>query len=436
MALGYLILFTMIAMTFQSPTANAQTQTITATPGVVNLGMTSTVAVTAPAAGRYSVIVVEPSGTKVSLNYTFAAPGQTQNATFGNGTSGFESMVDQVGTYNIFLEQGTQVVGATSLYATNKLNLSMDMVTGGTCAYISGATRGTKMLPRFYVTYASNGAPITNLTKGIYVTYTLPDGTKANATWHPPSTTAPDQGGAGGNTGFYIGKFMPNWNYTAVGPWDPTVTVGDAFGNTVTSTYGGSPFTVLPATFAMDVQLIDAKSGELVSGLYDGQTVTVKATVTYPTNAEPVPGFVAPLDSATRGGKVNGLVGWGFYNETTNTFGGDQPGGLIGTVAMTYSSSISTWTGNFNATSLPALTFGTNFIVVVTASDEASPPNTGLETLKLPPAAVQTVTTTAVQSSEAIPSVAYAGMAIFLVMGIVVGYIVKASRKSPTSRKA
>jgi len=203
--------------------------------------MTSTVVVTAPAAGTYTVVVVKPSGTKALLNYTFTASGQALDATFGDDTSGFKAAVDQVGTYNLFLEQGSQLVGSTSLYATNKPNLSMDMVTGGTCTYISGTTRGAKLLPRFYITYASVGAPITNLTKGIYVTYTLPDGTKANATWHPPTTAAPVQGGSGGETGFYIGKFLPNWNYTAVGPWVPTVVVGDAFGNTATYTYSGHP---------------------------------------------------------------------------------------------------------------------------------------------------------------------------------------------------
>jgi len=438
LAVGSLLLFTMLATTFPATAAHAQTQTIAATPGVVNLGMTSTIVVTAPAEGTYAVVVVKPSGTRLLLNYTFTAPGQAQNATFGDAASGFKATIDQVGTYNVFLEQGSMLVGSTSLYATSKLNLSMDMVTGGTCTYISGATRGTKMLPRFYVTYASNGAPITNVTKGIYVTYALPDGTKANATWHPPSTAAPDQGGAGGDTGFYIGKVLPNWNYTAVGPWVPTVVVGDAFGNTATYTYSGSPFTISPATLTMGVQLVDARTGEMVSGLYGGQLVTVRATVTYPTNAEPVPGFVAPLESAARGGKVNALVGWGFYNATTNTFGGKTPGGLIGAVVMTYASAISTWTGNFNATALPTLQAGTNFVVVVTASDEASPPNTGLAMLTLPPAAIQTTTTTATQTvtttatrtAEGISTVVYAAMAVLLVIGVIVGYVARATRKS------
>ena len=470
-----MLLFTLVAMTFAAPVAHAQTQTIAVTQGVVNLGMTSTVVVTAPAAGTYNVVVVKPSGTKISLNLTFTAAGQVQNATFGNAASGFKAAVDQVGTYNIFLEQGSQVVGTTSMYATNKLNLSMDMVTGGTCWYIAGAQRGYKMFPRFYITYASNDAPITNATKGVYVTYNYPDGTKFNASWHAKTAEAPDQGGSGGDTGFYIGKFQPTWNYTNVGPWIPVVTAGDAYGNTISYKYSGPAFNVTPATLATNVQLVDPKSGLLVSGLYNGQSVTVKATITYPTNAETVSGFAGPLDTAARGGVVNALVGWGFYNTTSNSFGGAKtPGGLIGTVTLAYTGANGTWTGNFAPTSLPSLQAGTNYVVVVSASDKASPPNTGFTMLTLPAATIQNVTTTAVGSSvstvtsvttsistaisttisttistalgsvstitqtatqaaesaaASIPTSLLAGLAILFVIGLIVGFIMKVPRR-------
>jgi hypothetical protein len=443
-----MLMFTLVAMTFAAPVAHAQTQNIEVTRGVVNLGMTSTIVVTAPGAGTYTVVVVKPTGDKASLDFTFSAAGEIQNATYGNSTIGFKGVVDQVGTYNIFLEQGTQVLGTTSLYATNKLNLSMDMVNGGSCWYIAGATRGTKMFPRFYITYASNGAPINNNITGIHVTYTFPDGTKVNASWHKPTVEAPVQGGSGGTTGFYIGKFQPNWNYTAVGPWIPTVTAGDAYGNTVTYKYSGPAFDLVPATLATNVHLVDPKSGQLVSGFYQGQSVTVMATITYPTNAEPVAGFVAPLDSAARGGVVNALVGWGFYNTTSNSFGSaTAPGGLISQVAMTYTGANGSWTGSFTSTALPSLQPGTNFVVVVTAADKASPPNTGLATLTVPPATIQNVTTTATSTSIStmtsvstatstatsaaggVSTVVYAGMAILLVIGLIIGYIMRMPRK-------
>ncbi len=437
----------MFATMFAVPAAYAQTQTITVTPGVVNLGMTSAVVVTAPAAGTYTVVVVKPTGATVSLNFTFTAAGQTLNATFGSAAAGFKGVVDQAGTYNIFLEQGSQVVGTTSLYATNKLNVSMDMVNGGLCWYIAGAPRGSKMFPRFYVTFASNGAPITNNTKGIYVTYNYPDGTKVNASWHKPTVAAPNQGGSGGSTGFYIGKFQPNWNYTAVGPWVPTVVIGDAYGNTATYKYTGPAFTVSPATLATSVQLVDPKSGQLVSGLYNGQSVTVKATITYPTYPETVAGFAAPLDSAARGGVINTLIGWGFYNTTSNSFGGAKtPGGLIAQVAMTYTGANGTWTGNYAPTALPSLQPGTNYVVVVSASDKASPPNTGFTEMAVAPAAIMNVTTTSTALSTSvstvistasattqgvanIPTDVFAGMAILLVVGLIIGYVMKVPRR-------
>ena len=458
LALGSMLLFTMFAMTFAAPLAHAQTQAVTVTQGIVNLGMSTSVVVTAPAAGTYTVVVVKPNGAQASLSLTFTSAGQTQSAAYGNATAGFKAAVDQVGTYNIFLEQGSTIVGTTSLYATNKLNVSMDMVNGGSCWYIAGATRGIKMFPRFYVTYASNGAPINNNITGIHVTYNYPDGTKLNASWHKPTTAAPDQGGSGGTTGFYIGKFQPNWNYTTVGPWIPIAVVGDAFGNTATYKYTGPALNVAPATLATSVQLLDQTSKQLVSGLYDGQSVTVKAVITYPTNPEPVPGFVAPLDTAARGGVVNALVGWGFYNATTNSFGSAKsPGGLISQVALTYTGANGTWTGNYNVASLPTLAAGTNFLVVLSASDRASPPNTGFASLTLPPATIQSVTTTATTLSTSIstltsvttaisstvstvtqtaaltaaslPAALYAAIAIILIVGLVIGYVMKAPRK-------
>lgn len=416
LVLGSLLLFAAAGLT---PKAEAQTETVAVAPGVVNLGMTATVVVSPPTPGSYTVVVTAPGGEKASANLTFSSPPQPQNLTLGDPASGLKEEVDQAGTYGVFLEQGTELVGSTSLYATDKINLSMDMVTGGTCDYISGATRGMKMFPRFYPTYSSDGAAVTNDTKGAYVTYTLPNGTTAEATWHPPDPQVPDQGGSGGDTGYFIGELLPNWNYPDVGTWAPTVVVGDAFGNTVTYKYSGSPFTISPATLDVGVQLVDARSGEPVTSLQDGQTVTIKATITYPNNAEPVSGFVGPLDSALRGGVVNVLVGWGYYNSTTGSFGGKTPGGLIAKVPMTYSGSTSTWVGSFAASSLPSLQAGTGFVVAVSARDAASPPNMGASVIALPPGA---------QPAQGIPSIAYAGMAVFLLVGVVVGYLAR-SRK-------
>jgi hypothetical protein len=411
--------------------AHAQTQIVTATPGNVNLGMTTSITVTAPAAGTYTVVVQKPGGTSVTLPFTFGSSGQSQNATFGNSASGFKGVVDQVGTYNVFVEQGTQVVGSTSFYATKNLIVSMDMVNGGTCSYIPGATRGTKMFPRFYIYYASNNQPLTNATKGISVNFTMPDKTVAPAPW--------DSGAK-----LFVGKVQPSWNYTYIGPWSPTATISDAFGNTATYQYSGTPFDISPVQLSTSIQLVDAKTSQITTSLYNGQTVTIRATVTYPTNAEPVPGFVAPLDSSVRGGAVTALVGWGYYNVTAGTFGGSakNPGALLGTVHLTYSGANGTWTGQYSVSSLPTIPAGATYAVAVTSTDKASPPNTGLGTLSLGLAGAPTASTTTATSAPAvtststftttvsqvvqsIPDIVYAGMVVLLVVGLIIGLVLR-----------
>jgi hypothetical protein len=413
------------------PAASAQSQYVVATPGYINLGMTTAVVVTSPSAGSFNLVVEKPNGSQSTVSFIFGGSGQVQNATYGNATAGFMSTVDQVGTYNVYLEQGSTVVSSTSFYATNKFQIHMDMVDGGTCAYIPGATRGTKLFPRFYITYASNGAKITNLTPGATVTYTTPDGTVVAATWDR-------------FVGLFVGKVQPNWNYTAIGPWNPSMNVSDAAGNQGSFQYTGSPFVISPVELDTQLNVVDP-SGNAVTGLYNGQSVTIEATIFYPTNAEPVPGFVAPLN-ASRGGAVTAQVGWGYYNVTSGTFGGSSPGALLGTVLMSYSTN-GTWTGQFLSNSLPALQGGSTYEVVVSAKDAASPANVGFAMENLAPATqgptttqtttavstvVSTVATTTtqnvVETVQAIPDLVYASLAILLILGVVIGYIVRVPR--------
>ena len=410
-----------------APTVSAQTQPVSVTPGYINLGMVTSVVVTAPSAASYSVVVQKPNGSESSLAFAPTAAGQVLNATYGNSTVGFKALVDQEGTYNVYLEQGAQVISAASFYATNKLDVRMDMVNGGVCEYIAGAYRGTKMFPRFYVTFASSGAEMTNLDKGASVNFTMPDGTVARAGWD-------------GFAMEFVGKVQPNWNYTYIGPWNPTATAGDAAGNSATFTYTGSPYVISPVQLNTTLSVVDATTRQEVAGLYNGQTINVEATITYPTNPEPVPGFVAPLDSVTRGGSVTAQVGWGFYNMTSGTFGGKNPGGLLGTVLMTYTVN-GTWTGQFESNSLPTLKAGTYYEVVVSSKDDASPANTGFAMSILPPAtsataSTQTVISTVlsattqsvVQTVQTIPTVVYAALVVLLILGLLIGYIMKVPR--------
>jgi len=399
---------------------SAQTQYVEATPGYINLGMGTSIIVTAPAAGSYSVVVQQPNGTKSSLSFAPTSAGQVLNATYGNSTIGFKAVVNQVGTYNVYLEQGGQVVSATSFYATNQLLVSFQMVVGGTCDYVSGVTRGSKMFPHIFVTYASNGSPMTNTVQGASVNVLTPNGQVTVAGWDPYAKA------------FEIGV-LPNWNYTFVGPWSPAINASDAAGNAGILKYTGSPFVISPVDLSTRIVVVNGTSGPVVSSLENGQTVTIKSTITYPTNAEPVVGFVGPLNS-TRGGSVSAQVGWGYYNVTSGTFGGKMPGGLLGDVPMTYTGANGTWAGQFVSSSLPKLPPGATYVVVVTSKDSASPANTGFGMEILSPASSSvtiistTATATATQTVQTIPDVVYAALAILLIIGVLVGYIVRIPR--------
>jgi hypothetical protein len=439
--LSALLLVSLLALMAPLTTASAQTQIVTATPGYVNLGMTTTIAVTVPAAGAYTLLVQKPSGVESSLPFTATSAGQVESAIFGNASSGLGALVDQVGTYNVFVTQGGQTVGTSSFYATNRLVVSMDMVNGGVCTYIGGAARGIKMFPRFYIYYASNGVALTNNTKGISVTFTLPDKTITKANW--------DSGAK-----LFVGKLQLTWNYTTLGTWSPTATISDGAGNMANYTYTGAPFSLTPAALATALQLTDAKTGLPIAAIASGEAVNIHATITYPTNAEPVPGFVAPLDTAARGGSATAILGWGYWNATTNTFGGGakHPGAAISTVTLTYSGANGTWTGQFTAATLPAIPSNATYAVAITSTDKASPPNTGLLVVSLatataPPGvattttvtstsissaistAVSTATTTVSQVVQSIPTTVYAGLVIILVLGLVIGMVVRMPRK-------
>jgi hypothetical protein len=409
-----------------APTVYSQTQYVQATSGYVNLGFTTSIVATAPAAGSYTIVVAQPNGTQAALNFSPSSAGQMMKAAYGNSTVGFKALVDQVGTYNVFLEQGTQVVSATSFYATNKLNIAIEMITAGTCDYVSGITRGEKIIPHTWVTYTSNGAPWTNKVAGASIKYSLPSGAVVAGVWDPYASA-------------WKTVVATNWNYTSVGSWNPRINASDAAGNIGIFKYTGSPFTISPVQLATSITVLNTTSGELVYTLLNGLGVTIQAKISYPTNAEPVTGFVGPL-SLTRGGSVTAQVGWGYYNTTSGTFGGKSPGALLGTVLMTYSGTNGTWTGQFESSNLPTLKAGYSFEVVVSSKDGASPANTGFAVETLSPGtaittavtttATQTVqeTTTATQTVQEIPDVVYAALVILLIVGVLVGYIVRAPK--------
>jgi len=265
-----------------------------------------------------------------------------------------------------------------------------------------------------------------------------PDGKITPGTWDPYARS------------FEIGV-LPNWNYTYIGGWSPVINASDATGNIGTLKNNGAPFTITPSQMSTNIKLIDAKSNQTVTSLYTNETVNIRATITYPTNAEPVTGFVAPLDSVSRGGAVTAMIGYGYFNATTKTFGvnAKNPGTLLSVVAMTYTGANGTWTGQYTVASLPTLPAGQTVEIVVVSSDRASPPNTGLSTLNVAPSLAPSGTTTSTMSAppvtttstvttsfvttisqitQSIPTVAYAGMVILLALGLIIGLVLRMRR--------
>lgn len=426
------------------PNASAQTQYIGATPNYINLGMTVSISVTAPASGTYTVVVQKPSAATTTLNYDFIYAGQVQTEIFGNATSGFKAVVDEAGTYNIFLLQGSTLVSSNSFLATNKILISFNMLEAGLCVFVPGGTRGEPMLAQFHVTYASNGATVENFNHtAANVTYTLPDGTVASARLHKNSSTT-------WLNPWYQGHVWPSWNSSWVGDYYPSVNASDQYGNVGTFKYSGYPFPITPATLSTSIQIRNANTDEIVTGLYNGQVDNITANIQYLQGVDPVPGFNGPLD-ATRGGAVTVMVGWGPYNATSASFGNSEtPGGLVATVPMTYSNSAKVWTGVLKVGVLSNLVNASAYEVVVSSHDKASPPNTGFATLDIPTATLKlsantnasTSTTTSVSTSfivavttstkndPTVTPLAYVIMALLLIIGIFAGYV---SRRKPES---
>jgi hypothetical protein len=404
-----LLLISLVLSAFAGvPVVSAQTpQYIAATPNYVNLGMNTSIAATAPAAGSYTMVVQAPNGTQYSLPLTFTAANiaVAQTNIFGNTTVGFKAMVNQVGLWSVYLEQGTTVVSSNTFAVTNKLNIFFTMIVAGGCVFVPGGSRGQEMLAQFHITYVSNGATAQNAATWVNKTftrhamtvkYTLPDKTVATATLHASTATT-------WNQPWYQGHVWPAWNASWVGNYYPQLNATDQYGNTLTWTYSGYPVPIAAATLSTTVSLTDAKSGALVAGLYNGQSAIVTANILYV--ATPgvgvVAGFVSSLDTATRGGVVTALVGYGPYNATSGTFGAKNlPGGLIATVPMTYSATTKLWTGPLNIATLPALVNATAYSVVISSHDKASPANTGFANLAVPPfSALNSPTTTSTSAS-------------------------------------
>jgi len=390
--IGFLAILSISAMGAIFPIASAQPGVVTVSPGYINLGMITTITVAAPAPGTYNVAVQAPSGSTSTLPMTFTAQGQKQTAQFGNLTSGYGIMVNQVGTYNVVVTQGSTDVGTTSFYTTNQIYVTTDMISAGYCNFMESGSRGQELLFQIHAVYASNLQPIAPTTAAAAldkVSFSLPDGTSEAASFHAAEASA-------WPVPWFQAHVWGTWNVSWVGTYAPVVQVTDPYGNTgsLNTNTIGYTFQYYAANLQTSMTLTDTSSGKAVAGLVSNEGVTIAANVQYlvtPVTAgqgapDAVAGFNGPLDQATRGGVVTAQVGWGFYNTTTNTFGSaKQPGGLIATVPLSYSTTSKLWTGNFNTGTLPVLPANlTSYTVILNAHDKASPPNTGAMTMSVP----------------------------------------------------
>ncbi|MBI2183891.1 MAG: hypothetical protein HYU39_02915 [Thaumarchaeota archaeon] len=435
--------------------------TLTVEKPFVNLGMETSIIVKAPAAGTYTVVITKPDGkTQVQADYSFAQAGEAKQI-YGNATLGFKSIIDKTGTYKVSLQSQSKQVAETTLFATDKLDLDVTVANAGTtdnvCYLSNQFTRGTSIIPRIYIRYASTGEYVTaKNAPNTVATFNMPNGTKMVArfaAYLPPE-------------GAWRNCFRPNWNDYA-GVWNIVAEAQDGKGNY--GKYESYPqiksganvlrfgFEVIPAPLTVTPQIIDAATGKpATTALKSGQNLRIEAKVTYdhplgPLGRETAVGYIGLLN-ASRGGVVIAKLGWGFYNQTSKSFGGSNqaknPGGLIANVPLSYDQASGRWTGTYAATGSEPKG---DYLLIVDSRDSASPPNTGIGTAKLAPPVetvekvVEKTTTTTVEktatatvekpvdrfvekpvqiTSEIIPLWAYGVMGALLVVGVVVGRVV------------
>jgi len=255
------------------PAASAQPGIVTASPGYINLGMTTSIAVTGPSAGSYTVIIEAPNGVQQSVVYVVPSAGQTTTMVYGNASSGWQAVVNQLGTYNVLVYQGVSPSGAplssTTFYTTNQIFVTTDFIAAGYCDFVTSGTRGQELLFQIHAVYASTGQPIALTSAAAAldkVSFTLPDGTPEAASFHAASTAA-------WPVPWFQAHVWGTWNVPWVGNYAPVVTVSDPNGNTgsLNTKTIGYVFLYSPATLQTSVTLTDTSSGKPVAGFVNNE---------------------------------------------------------------------------------------------------------------------------------------------------------------------
>jgi len=345
-----------------------------AVPSFINLNMTTSIEVeigTSYGAGLddYRVTVTSPDATTAVAWYNFSSVG-TLAVAYGDPASGFATVVNRVGQYDMrldYFDGANYVVAAyAQLVATDRLVVFTEAATASNeytdlhnCPIAQEFQRGGEIIGRGYVKYASTGAFVngtaTPSAKG-NITGTLFGLTKT-LTWQNVYH-------------FWRSAWFPAWNET-LGAVQFTVTASDGRGNFGTGqseAFGLTAWKVIPAVLKV-VTTIQNETGVPTVLFERGDTVRVNARVTYEGHNAHNREFPGPLN-ATRGGVVAAALGYGPFNATSGQF--EQN---LATLAMTLDVSTQNWTASYGIPATAPLRG--DLQVVVLANDGANPPNTG-----------------------------------------------------------
>jgi len=415
-----------------------------AAPSYINLNKTTSIEVeigTTYGAGldNYRVTVTAPDGTTASAWYNFTAAPQTLGRIYGNASADFMTAVDQVGTYDLRLEYwdgaAFTLAGMSELRTTNQLRIVLVIRSGSdpfisqhTCPVAQEFLRGAKFLGGGYVYYASTGEAV----------------------------TAANSNALGNVTGAFLGitralKAPPLWHHAWKLPWNaPTgsqrfyLNASDGMGNFGSAVTGTAPFprvAIVPDILVVTSRIMNGTGGETVT-FAPGETLRIEVEARYDDkeahetvdDPNPVDPYNGPLTTA-RGGQVKAHIGWGAFNATSSMFAN-----TLTNLTLTFDPATGKWVGTYT---IPANTQNLTAVqAVITASDIASPANTGTAfstqfAIKAPPEPEVVEVPRDVLRSTGFELPVVAGLAILLlVVGLAIGMAASRRRGGGKSGEA
>ncbi len=346
-----------------------------ATPGYVNLNMTTAIAVTlgtsrGPGLDNYLATVEKPDGSTSTAWYNFTELG-TLSRVYGDAGADFAAVIDQPGVSDLALDyfDGTAFTraGSAQIQATDQLIITVEGATASneytdehTCPISQEFQRGGEIIARAYVRYASTGEFVngTQTPSAVgNITGTLLGETKVlrwQNVYH-----------------FWRWAWFPTWN-ASVGVIVFTADASDGRGNHGVASSPSSGLTawrIVPAILKVVPRIVNDTGAETVS-FVSGENLTIEARVTYESHNAHNREFPGPMNT-TRGGVVTAVLGYGAFNTSSGRFAQ-----TIATLDLAYDPATQNWTRTY---SIPAtVPSRSDLQIAVQAHDGASPPNTGM----------------------------------------------------------